>query len=77
MKLLQQYSIQLKAKDGVEPTAAEYTALIVVVGNEIVLEFNDSFQYGRLWEGLLLETNCGGIPLSNSFDLSKITINID
>ena len=57
-----------------EPTATEYTALTVARGNGIALEFSDSFQYGRLWEGLLLGTNCEGIPLSNSFDLSKIKI---
>ncbi len=57
-----------------EPTAAEYMALTVTRGNGIALEFNDSFQYGRLWEGLFLGINCEGIPLSNSFNLSKITI---
>ena len=77
MKLLQQYSVQLKARDGVEPSAAEYTALTATIGGETALEFNVSFQYGRLWEGLLLGTSCGGIPLSNSFDLSKINNNVD
>ena len=59
-----------------EPTTTESTTLTVTKGNVISLEFNDSFQYGRLWEGLLLGTNCEGIPLSDSFDLSKIKITI-
>ena len=71
---MQQYVIQLRSKDGVEPTTTHYTALTVTKGNVMVLEFNDSFQYGRLWEGLLLGTHCERIPLSNSFDLSKIKI---
>ena len=70
LKLLSQYSIRLKAKDTAEPTIAEYTASTVTALNETVLEFSDSFQYGRLWEGLLLGMNCGGIPLSERFDLS-------
>ena len=54
-----------------EPTVAEYTILTVTAGNEIGLEFNNSLQYGRLWEGVILGMNCGGILLSENFDLSK------
>ena len=58
-----------------EPTVVNYTALTTtVLRNDIVLEFSDSFQYGRLWEGLLLGINCGGIPISERFDLSMIII---
>ena len=75
LKLLYKYSVQLKAKDAEKPISAEYSTFTITVGNEIVFEFSDSFQYGRLWEGLLLGKLCGGIPLSNNFELSMININ--
>ena len=71
MKILRNYTLTLKSKDKTTPFTSEYTASTTFSGKGIILNFRERFQYGRLWDGMLFQDDCGGIPLSNSIVISK------
>ena len=76
LKILRNYTLTLKSKDKATPFTSEYTASTTFSAKGIILHFRERFQYGRLWDGVLFQDDCGGIPLSNSIVVSKYDSNI-
>ena len=71
-KLLHSYSILLNSRDSESPSSVQHSASTNLSEEQIVLYFGNNFQYGRLWDFVLLGMVCSGIPLSNKAILSRL-----
>ena len=69
-KVSRDYSLLLNSKDRILPDVAHYSTVATPSQSGLVLPFPQRFQYGRLWSGVLMGHQCGGTPLSATFELS-------